>query len=333
MIIEGNNEKDHLILKIDDSTGKFVDVTKNIIFLNDAGRAYYVVMLTRFGEKRTYYFSFNNMRIFPSSHMINIGCKPVYLNNKQIPVQCIVQFGSGPYKVFTTNNTSFLIPSINILENDIRIFTISENTKVKNNLLFSYYYSLAEIASQNCLDDQGIEKHLFALYQKINCINPDSVLSNYYERCNSTESIEENKLIFPFMTNYSQICALRMVLQNKLSIISGPPGTGKTQVILTLLANAVCQNKKVAIISNNNTAVANVFDKMKELGMEFIIANLGNSNNVNEFFSLPHAYLPIIKEYKDSSVDQKQIKTVLSSLESLYSQKNELSKLIQKKRI
>ena len=45
--------------------------------------------------------------------------------------------------------------------------------------------------------------------------------------------------------------------------------------------------KKIAVISNNNTAVENVHDKLEELNYDFLLASLGNLMNVENFFNVP----------------------------------------------
>ena len=46
--------------------------------------------------------------------------------------------------------------------------------------------------------------------------------------------------------------AVEMAITNKISVIKGPPGTGKTQTILNIIATAIINNKTVAVVSNNN---------------------------------------------------------------------------------
>lgn len=65
---------------------------------------------------------------------------------------------------------------------------------------------------------------------------------------------EKEFTIFPFGFNISQKQAVDKALENNLSIIEGPPGTGKTQTILNIIANAVIRGESVAVVSSNNSA-------------------------------------------------------------------------------
>lgn len=63
--------------------------------------------------------------------------------------------------------------------------------------------------------------------------------------------------------------AVAEALNAKVSVITGPPGTGKTQVIQNILANALLKGKSVLVASKNNKAVDNVkdrFDKIDNTG-------------------------------------------------------------------
>lgn len=65
--------------------------------------------------------------------------------------------------------------------------------------------------------------------------------------------------------NINQKEAVRLAFNQKLSVITGPPGTGKTQVVLNILANALVFNKKVLLASKNNQAVDNVKEKLSAI--------------------------------------------------------------------
>ncbi len=90
--------------------------------------------------------------------------------------------------------------------------------------------------------------------------------------------------IFPFGCNGSQIMAVNKAMTLPLSIIEGPPGTGKTQTILNIIANIVSQGKTVAVVSNNNSAVQNVADKLKKEGLGWLAAGLGSVEKRTAYF-------------------------------------------------
>ncbi len=111
-----------------------------------------------------------------------------------------------------------------------------------------------------------------------------SALSNYIDGTNPAISTPQQTLIYPFGCNESQKLAVEATLRNGISIVEGPPGTGKTQTILNIIANLIVQNKTVAIVSNNNSAVFNVREKLEKYGYEMVVASLGNNENKASFF-------------------------------------------------
>jgi hypothetical protein len=90
--------------------------------------------------------------------------------------------------------------------------------------------------------------------------------------------------LFPFGVNLSQKRAVRRAFENQISSIQGPPGTGKTQTILNIVANALYRGKTVAVVSGNNSATENVFEKLDRAGYGFLAARLGNRQNQAAFF-------------------------------------------------
>lgn len=121
--------------------------------------------------------------------------------------------------------------------------------------------------------------------KRISFIHPESVLSSYLNKEKIRHSKKEGTIIFPFQFNLSQKAATENAFTNSISVIEGPPGTGKTQTILNILANLVVQNKTVAVVSNNNEAVNNVRDKLKEEGYGFLAASLGKYKKQEKFFA------------------------------------------------
>ncbi|GHT48663.1 DNA helicase [Bacteroidia bacterium] len=125
---------------------------------------------------------------------------------------------------------------------------------------------------------------LFKALDSIDLLESRSALSNYIDGTNPAVSTSKETLIYPFGCNESQKLAVETCLRNSISIVEGPPGTGKTQTILNIIANIIVQNKTVAIVSNNNSAVFNVRDKLEKYGYEMVVASLGNNENKASFF-------------------------------------------------
>mgnify|MGYP000843881585 CR=1 FL=1 len=70
--------------------------------------------------------------------------------------------------------------------------------------------------------------------------------------------------VLPFSANEYQVKALQNVFSNKLSVITGPPGTGKSQFISNLLINLFLEGKSVLFVSHTNEAVNVVNEKLNE---------------------------------------------------------------------
>ena len=118
----------------------------------------------------------------------------------------------------------------------------------------------------------------------IDVLDSRSVLSKYIDGINPSISSSNEILIYPFGCNESQKLAVETAISNCISIVEGPPGTGKTQTILNIIANLILQNKTVAIVSNNNSAVFNVREKLAKYSYEMLVASLGNNDNKASFF-------------------------------------------------
>lgn len=144
---------------------------------------------------------------------------------------------------------------------------------------------LNEVAKYNVIpidDDKTVS--LADKYSKVEFVAKGSLLEAYL----NTESFGQNPdtrsaPIFPFGCNRSQYKAVRNALDNNLSVIQGPPGTGKTQTILNILANLLLEGKTMEIVSNNNSAVENVKEKLESCGLGFLCAQLGRASNKKSF--------------------------------------------------
>lgn len=186
--------------------------------------------------------------------------------------------------VFFNNGTKRVYESQNV--------TI-ENSGIRTSdaLQVMEYWTSISLHLRSSEEQSETKDFLKKQFAKLSFVRPESVLSHYVNGSPvSIDASSEIQPIFPFRYNLSQKTALDQALRSKISIIEGPPGTGKTQTILNILANlAVMQQKKVAVVSGNNAAVQNVRDKLEAEGYSFLTASLGNTKNKKRFF----ANLPI----------------------------------------
>ncbi|MET8765246.1 AAA domain-containing protein [Lentzea sp. NPDC004782] len=123
-------------------------------------------------------------------------------------------------------------------------------------------------------------------YERLTFVHPESALSSYLAGAPIRARPLEAPPIFPFRCNLSQRRAVENALTRSISVIEGPPGTGKTETILNLIATIVAvHHQTVAIVSFGNAAVDNVRDKLDELGFGHLLGNLGRRQKREEFFA------------------------------------------------
>lgn len=137
-------------------------------------------------------------------------------------------------------------------------------------------------------------------------------------------------VIYPFGCNASQKKAVENALTHQVSIIQGPPGTGKTQTILNIIANLLIQGKTILVVSNNNSAVDNVAEKLSSdnVGLGFIVAKLGSMDNRKAFIE-NQPVRPDITRWKVQSKDElcKSIAGALSIVSEGFDKQERLSEL------
>lgn len=124
---------------------------------------------------------------------------------------------------------------------------------------------------------------LATLWERLTQVPAGSALEAFISGTPSPQTGATDQLIMPFRANIDQRNAIHAALTHQISVIDGPPGTGKTQTILNLIATLVTQGKTVGVVAGANSAVDNMVDKLTEEGYGFLVANLGNTERVKEF--------------------------------------------------
>lgn len=112
---------------------------------------------------------------------------------------------------------------------------------------------------------QGLEGELKDL-KKIG-IEASPILKSLLQR-KSDEIKSENlkhRIYSTVSLNPQQRDAVEQALTNRVTVITGPPGTGKSQVVSAILTNAALQNQTVLFSSKNHKAVDVVIDRVNSL--------------------------------------------------------------------
>jgi len=163
-------------------------------------------------------------------------------------------------------------------------------------------------------------------YEKIKFVREDSMLAAFLSGKYDKEHVEKNtSIVYPFGFNLSQKKAVDNALCNPISIIEGPPGTGKTQTILNIIANAVMRGESVAVVSSNNSATANVLEKLKKYGVDFVAAPLGSSANREAFIESQNPNLPDMRAWREATGDLSTMREEEVELDKMLNLQNELS--------
>lgn len=184
-------------------------------------------------------------------------------------------------------------------------------TAMKEAPLFHYFVAVANARqdSASSTSDREIAANVVRQLEKL----PASANTALHAYCTARNgALAAGKgLIYPFGLNESQLAAVEQAFSAQVSVIEGPPGTGKTQTILNILANILLRGQTVAVLSNNNAAVENVYEKLEKCGLGHLIAKLGNQNNREDFFAnLPP--WPLSKPEHAPTLDE--IQTLLARL-------------------
>ena len=261
----------------------------------------------------------------------HLYCKVYIGGREQHNVEDIrsFQYGEQTHWRITFNNgfaKDYLHGSIQVVESCLA-------DEIANNA----FEFLKRIAQVNELGkDEEHDGILSALYEKIDFIDKDLTAAPYLNPNEyHVKKHQASNLIFPFGCNSSQEKAVTNAFENQISVIQGPPGTGKTQTILNIIANILVQGKTVIVVSNNNSATANVLEKLQKYGLDFIVAPLGKRENKEAFVNnqpvvpdeLQNWSLSLMNSFQEQrkvSDTLKKLRKVFEIQENLASEKQEL---------
>ncbi len=252
-----------------------------------------------YNNDKCYSYAYDNVERLEEPHIINHNVYKLYRNGKEFNNIETVYVFYGKYNTYfhicfgDGSERSYEKRELKIIESCL--------TKEQASNVFEY---IKQVATLSNLKDDEDNKLLAKKFETMSFVGEDVALAKYLNPspCKSNQS--ENWIpIFPFGCNSSQYKAVKNAMENQISVIQGPPGTGKTQTILNIIANILMQGKTVQIVSNNNSATENVYEKLSstKYNLGFIVAQLGCSDNKKEFIQSQNATYPDMTSWKVSA--------------------------------
>lgn len=276
-----------------------------------------------YNSGKKYSFLQNNVEVFSNPKCIEISNESISAAGDILTnVKDVLDFKEW-VKIIHTSGRTTLCPN--------NQFSIREEKDFKNlsNDILGYFRELAEAVSLKTTDGESL---LAMKYRKLEVISNESILSKFIQQNPISQTSElPSFTIFPFGCNKTQRVAIEKAIKSPVSIIQGPPGTGKTQTILNLIANFLLQEKRIAIVSNNNSATENVLDKLKKYELDFIAAFLGNNENKKTFIDNQKSKeidLPVLEARVEETL-KKKATDLNTELQKALSTKNKLSDIEQ----
>ena len=273
---------------------------------------------------KVYNYSATRLKLLNDPTIINLNDYMFYSNNKKL------QNIKEVYE-FTSHNHSYYHVAFN--NNSYTDYKYNELKKVSKNCdnVIEYMKKVSKFTS---LSTEDGKKLLYEQMKKINLNDLNTALANYLKLSNKlTKENSIETLIFPFGCNSSQYEAVENAIYNKISVIEGPPGTGKTQTILNIIANIIIRNMNCQVVSNNNTAIKNIDEKLKKYNLDFFEALLGRRKNKELFVEQQNSLVPKFTEVENMNLDD--IAMILKStnqiVKEVYTTKKEIANLIQRK--
>ncbi len=280
------------------------------------------ILITYIQGSKTYPFNSSNVSFFKDPKELESTNYKVLKSGQVLANVVRIQQFEQHVRVFYKSgyHETFRIQEVALMPSCLR--------EAAANNRFSYFRELSHV--DTLLGNDGLPI-LGKRYDKIDFVRDDSILSAYLRgTAFKNETNTKRTFIYPFGFNASQKQAVDNALNHRLSVIEGPPGTGKTQTILNIIANVVMRGQSVAVVSSNNSATENVEEKLKKYGVDFISAFLGSAAN-KEYFLLEQKTITNFTDWKLDAADHQQVSAALpvlhASLNEKLLKKNELSVL------
>lgn len=289
------NPRKYMIIDLEKKGDKRMFVTEQVVHISENNNGLWAV---KFSTSQRI-FNYNKSRLLYLTNPIGVDLieKGLYIKNKHINnVSELLRFDDGRHIFYhVVYNNGF---TENLDGDEVYV----TRTPIDKNGGTTWEYLKKLAAETGLMTEEG--DNILSLQYGIIDVKRDNVpLAQYLGDKTKLATYRIPKTIYyPFGCNASQKKAVENALTNQVSVIQGPPGTGKTQTILNIIANLLLEKKSVLVVSNNNSAVDNVAEKLEKEGLGFFVAKLGSVEN-KEFFIANQQNYPLMDNWKFEEVN------------------------------
>lgn len=262
-------------------------------------------------------FNYNKGRLLYLSkpERIDIVDKGLYIQNKHITnVAELLRFTDGHHTFYRVTYTNGFVENLDGKE----VYVTRTPIDKIGSSLWDYLRKLADETGLMADDETNL---LSKQYELVDVKRDNVPLAQFLGDKTKLRTYRLPKQVYyPFSCNTSQKEAVEAALTHQVSVIQGPPGTGKTQTILNIIANLLIAGKTVLVVSNNNSAVNNVAEKLEREGLGFIVAKLGSVQKKEEFVADQQPLPDMSSWHIDASSSVKQwVKDALNNVSQGFS--------------
>ena len=273
----------YMIVDLERRGEKRMFITEQVASIIDKGNGLWAVRFL--SSLRIFNYNQSRLLYLKDPEAIDLLEKGLYIKNRHITnVSELLRFTDGRYVFYRVTYANGY--SENLESTDVYV----TRTPIDKNggSIWDYLRKLADETGLLTEDNDSI---LSRQYDLVDVKRDNVPLAQYLgDKAELATYRVPRQVYYPFGCNASQKTAVEAALTHQVSIIQGPPGTGKTQTILNIIANLLMTDKTVLVVSNNNSAVENVAEKLEREGLGFIVAKLGSVQNKEAFIANQNGY-------------------------------------------
>ena len=267
-----------LIIDLKNKDNGQMFITEQIASIKHDARGYWEVCFST--SPRVFHYHPERLVYLDRPETIDLGGRGLYVRNVRFSdVQELLRFSDVRYTYYRLTDTK---GRVNFVEGK-QVYITRTPIDETGGSLWSY---LKKLAVETGIEVEAGKNILSMQYEQLDVCRDNVPLAQYLGDATKLRVYRQpSQIYYPFGCNASQKQAVEHALTHQVSIIQGPPGTGKTQTILNIISNLLIAGKTVLIVSNNNSAVENVAEKLQREGLGFLVAQLGSVKNKEAFSS------------------------------------------------